>query len=152
MLRGCITGIAEVSLRVHNLEVMRKFYEEVLGLQIAKEFDDYLGRSVHYVIGDPAGMQRLALYEETYRGWMERDRSSRINVKQSTLHHLSFHIAPADFDAEKQRLEQMGIAILRAEEVTGMRTHRFYFADPEGNIIEFRSVDPPAERTEPPGT
>lgn len=141
MQRGYITGIAEISLRVHNLEVMRKFYEDVLGLPLAKESDDYLGRSVHYEIGDPAGMQRLSLYEETYRGWMERDRSSRINVKQSTLHHLSFHIAPENFDSEKQRLEQLGIAVLRSEDVTGMRTRRFYFADPEGNIIEFRSVD-----------
>ncbi len=137
----CITGIAEVSLRVHNLDVMRKFYEEVLGLEVEQDLDDHSGRCVFYSlgIGDARDGQKMALFQETYTGWIERDRASRINVKQSTLHHLAFNVPPEDFESEKNRLEQLGIRILRSDTAAWMQARMFYFADPEGNIIEFRS-------------
>ncbi len=137
----CITGIAEVSLRAHNLDVMRKFYEEVLELDVVEDLDDHKGRCVFYAVGRDGSRrsQQIALFQETYRGWMERDRASRINVKQSTLHHLAFHVLPEEFESEKNRLEQLGIRILRSDTAGWMQARMFYFADPEGNIIEFRS-------------
>jgi catechol-2,3-dioxygenase len=139
----CITAITEISLRVHNLDIMRKFYEEVLGLEVIQEFDDHSGRCVFYAIGDGDHRdgQKMALFQETYKSWIERDRSSRINVKQSTLHHFAFNIPPEDFESEKRRLEQLGIQILRSGTAPWMRARMFYFADPEGNIIEFRRDD-----------
>ena len=35
-----ITGIAEVSLRVHDLDLMRRFYEQVIGLEVMRENQD----------------------------------------------------------------------------------------------------------------
>jgi len=138
-----ITGLAEISLRVHNLKVMRRFYEEVLRLQVMQEFDDSSGRCVFYTIGngDQRDRQNMALFQETYKSWIERDRSSRINVKQSTLRHLAFNIAPEEFESEKRRLEDLCVVILRSGTGTWMQTRMFYFADPEGNVIEFRSYD-----------
>ena len=35
-----ITGIAEIALRVHNLDLMRRFYEQVIGLEVLREIKD----------------------------------------------------------------------------------------------------------------
>ncbi len=32
-----ITGIAEIALRVHDLDLMRRFYEQVIGLEVLRE-------------------------------------------------------------------------------------------------------------------
>jgi catechol 2,3-dioxygenase-like lactoylglutathione lyase family enzyme len=32
-----VTGIVEISQRVHDLDLMRRFYEQVLGLQVLRE-------------------------------------------------------------------------------------------------------------------
>ena len=35
-----ITGIAEIALRVHDLDLMRRFYEQVIGLEVLRENKD----------------------------------------------------------------------------------------------------------------
>ena len=35
-----IMGIAEISLRVHDLPAMRRFYEEVVGLKVLREIEE----------------------------------------------------------------------------------------------------------------
>jgi len=32
-----VKGIAEISLRVHDLDLMRRFYEQVIGLEVLRE-------------------------------------------------------------------------------------------------------------------
>ena len=46
-----ITGIAEISLRVHDLDLMRRFYEEVIGLEVLREYEDSEGKAVFYAVG-----------------------------------------------------------------------------------------------------
>jgi catechol-2,3-dioxygenase len=134
-----IMGIAEISLRVHDLNVMRRFYEEVIGLKVLREYEDSQGKAVFYVVG--TGDENLALFEEKLISWSMRDKSPQIDPRLTTFHHLAFNIALDDFESEKKRIEQIGIEIVNSGTGRWMHARMFYFFDPEGNLIEFKSHD-----------
>jgi len=134
-----ITGIAEISLRVHDLDLMRRFYEQVIGLQVLRENQESSGKAIFYAVG--AGDENLALFEEKLIGWFTRDKSPQIDPKLTTLSHIAFSIALDDFESEKKRIEQLGIEIIDSGTSSWMHSRMFYFFDPEGNLIEFKSHD-----------
>jgi catechol-2,3-dioxygenase len=135
-----ITGIAEISLRVHDLDLMRRFYEQVIGLQVLRENQESSGKAVFYAVG--AGEDNLVLFEEKLIGWFTRDKSPQIDPKLTTLSHIAFSIALDDFESEKKRMEQLGIEIVDSGTSSWMHSRMFYFFDdPEGNLIEFKSHD-----------
>ena len=134
-----ITGIAEISLRVHDLDLMRRFYEQVMGLQVLREIQESSGKAIFYAVG--AGGENLALFEEKLIGWFTRDKSPQIDPKLTTLSHIAFGIALDDFESERKRIEQLGIEIIDSGTSSWMHSRMFYFFDPEGNLIEFKSHD-----------
>ena len=134
-----ITGIAEISLRVNDLDRMRRFYEQVIGLEILRENQESSGKAIFYAVG--AGDENLALFEEKLVGWFTRDKSPQIDPKLTTLSHIAFSIALDDFESEKKRLESLGIEIVDSGTSSWMHCRMFYFFDPEGNLIEFKSHD-----------
>ena len=134
-----ITGLAEISLRVHDLDLMRKFYEQVIGLEVLRENQYSQGSAIFYAVG--AGDDNLALFEETLMDWYTRDKSSHIDPQRTTLAHFALSIALDDFESEKRRIEQLGIEIMSSGTSSWMHCRMFYFFDPEGNLIEFKSQD-----------
>jgi len=136
-----VTGIAEISLRVHDLDLMRKFYEQVLGLEVLREIKNSDGTviGVFHTVG--AGDDNLALFDEKLIDWFTRDKSPQIDPKLTTLSHIALSIALDDFESEKKRLEQLGIEIIESGTSSWMHCRMFYFFDPEGNLIEFKSHD-----------
>ena len=134
-----ITGVAEVALRVHDLALMRRFYEQVIGLEVLREIKESNGRIIFYAVG--AGNDHLALFEEKWIDWFTRDKSPQIDPKLTTLSHIAFSIALDDFESEKKRIEQLGIEIVSSDTSSWLHCRMFYFFDPEGNLIEFNSHD-----------
>jgi len=136
-----ITGIAEIALRVHDLDLMRKFYEQVIGLEVLRESKDSKGTVivVFYAVG--AGNDYLALFEEKLMDWYTRDKSPQIDPKLTTLSHFALSIALDNFESEKKRIEQLGIEIVHSNTSSWLHCRMFYFFDPEGNLIEFNSYD-----------
>ena len=134
-----ITGIAEIALRVHDLDLMRKFYEQVIGLEVLREYEHSDGKAIFYAVG--AGNDHLALFEEKLIDWYTRDKSPQIDPKLTTLSHFAFSIALDDFESEKKRIEQLGIEIMHSDASSWLHCRMFYFFDPEGNLIEFNSPD-----------
>ena len=134
-----ITGIAEIALRVHDLDLMRRFYEQVIGLEVLRENKHKDGQAIFYAVG--AGSDHLALFEEKWIDWFTRDKSPQIDPKLTTLSHFAFSIALDDFESEKKRIEQLGIEIINSGTSSWMHCRMFYFFDPEGNLIEFNSYD-----------
>jgi catechol 2,3-dioxygenase-like lactoylglutathione lyase family enzyme len=97
-----VKGLGEVSIRVKNLDVMQKFYEEVIGLEV-------LGRGESQVFfkiaeGYAGHTQNLALFDASNRMFLE-NKSPQLNSDQSTLHHIALNIALEDFESERRRLE-----------------------------------------------
>ena len=136
-----ITGITEIALRVHDLDLMRKFYEQVPGLEVLREIKNSDGTviGVFYTVG--TGDDNLALFDEKLIDWFTRDKSPQIDPKLTTLSHIALGIALDDFESEKKRIEQLGIEIIESGTSSWMHCRMFYFFDPEGNLIEFKSHD-----------
>ena len=134
-----ITGIAEIALRVHDLDLMRRFYEQVIGLEVLREIKDSNGTIIFYAVG--AGNDHMALFEEKLMDWFTRDKSPQIDPKLTTLSHFAIRIALDDFESEKKRIEQLGIEIAYTNTSSWLHCRMFYFFDPEGNLIEFNSHD-----------
>ncbi|HVU90508.1 MAG TPA: VOC family protein [Pirellulales bacterium] len=137
MPNKAIRSLGEIALRVDNLDAMRKFYENVIGLTLLKRFE----HAVFFKIADGyAGhTQVLALFnrssEPGYAG---------LNPATTTVDHLAFEIDRADYDAELARLKALGLSVETATHAwVGWRS--IYVRDPEGNQVELVCHDPTIE-------
>jgi catechol 2,3-dioxygenase-like lactoylglutathione lyase family enzyme len=120
-----IKGIAEIVLNVRNVEASLEFYQEVLGLEI-------IGRPgpIFLKAGDPAVNipQMVVLFP------LPPDAAQFETPR--TLHHLALELDPVDFEAEEQRLKDLGYQIRYGQHpVIPSRT--MYVDDPDGNEVEF---------------
>ena len=123
-----IKGLGEVSICVRDLDAMRKFYEEVVGLEVIRQEDEYVFFKVAEGYGGHS--QNLALFEA----------SNTLNPQESTLHHIALNVALEDFETEKMRLEGLGLKI-DATVHEWLHVRSMYFYDPEGNHLEFVAYD-----------
>ena len=132
-----VKGLGEVSIRVKNLEAMKKFYEEVVGLEVLRHEESF----VFFKIAEGYGghSQNLALFDASDRLFLE-NKSLKLNSEQSTLHHIALNISPEDFEAEKRRLEVLGLKV-NATVHEWIHVRSMYFSDPEGNMLEFVCYD-----------
>jgi len=134
-----IKALGEVALRVRNLEAMQEFYEKIIGLELVGRYENVI---VFFQIapGYEGHIQTLALFDQS----AEADHTSRhyagVDSEKSTLHHLAFSISLADFEAEKVRLQNLGLDVETSEH--GLAHFRsLYIADPEGNVVELVCYD-----------
>ena len=128
-----IKALGEIALRVTDLDTMQRFYEEIVGLEVMRRADN----AVFFKIADGYGghTQVLALFDRSsspgYRG---------LNAATSTVDHIAFEIAVADYDSEKTRLESLGQTVTTAEHAW-VHWRSLYVKDPEGNEVEWVCYD-----------
>ncbi len=127
--RSAVKSLGEVALRVNNLPEMRRFYQEVLGLEVLGAF----GSAVLLRIADDFGghTQVLGLF----------DRSIPVGAEHTTVDHIAFTIALGDFESERQRLEALGFNV-EVKNHDWVRWRSLYLRDPEGNQVELVCYDP----------
>jgi catechol-2,3-dioxygenase len=123
-----VKGLGEVSILVKDLDAMHKFYKEVVGLEVLRRDEGF----VFFKVAEGYGghTQNLALFEA----------SSTPNSQASTLHHIALNVALEDFESEKTRLEGLGLKV-NATVHEWLHVRSLYFADPEGNTLEFVCYD-----------
>ena len=124
-----IRALGEVALRVNDLFKMKRFYEDVLGLEVLGEF----AAAVLLRIADDYGghTQVLGLF----------DRSVPVGPERTTVDHIAFTIALDDYESERKRLEALGLAV-EVNDHKSVKWRSLYFHDPEGNEVEFVCFDP----------
>jgi catechol 2,3-dioxygenase len=128
-----IKALGEIALRVDNLDLMQRFYQDVVGLELMARFE----RAAFFRIaaGHGGHTQVLALFDRSaqpdYRG---------LDRARSTIDHIAFEIDLADFSREKDRLERLGLDVSTAEHAW-VHWRSLYVADPEGNLIEWVCYD-----------
>lgn len=132
-----VKGSGEVSIRVMNLDAMHKFYEEVVGLEVLRRDESF----VFFKVAEGYGghTQNLALFEAGERSFIET-KSPELSEEKTTLHHIALNISLEDYETEKRRLEGLGLKI-QATEHAWLHVRSLYFADPEGNLLEFVCYD-----------
>jgi catechol 2,3-dioxygenase len=129
-----IKGLGEIALRVRDLDAMQRFYEQVIGLELLKRFEN----AAFFRLADGFGghTQVLALFDRSaepgYAG---------LNAATTTVDHIAFEIGRADYDAELRRLRDLGLAVETAEHAW-VQWRSLYVTDPEGNTVELVCYDP----------
>jgi catechol-2,3-dioxygenase len=128
-----VRGLGEIALRVNNLDAMQTFYEEVIGLPLMSRVPN----CAFFKLADGYGghTQVLALFDRSknlgYRG---------TDAATSTIDHIAFEIALADFAGEKKRLEVLGLQVETTEHAW-VHWRSLYVTDPEGNQVELVCFD-----------
>ena len=114
-----ITGLAELTLQVHDLDALEAFYTDVFGLRVLKREDD----RVWLAAGDRS---RLGLW---LPGPKEFGDEGGAHV------HYAFGVRPGTLDAIVGRLEELGVPVEGPVEHPG-GDRSIYLSDPEGNVVE----------------
>ena len=128
-----IKGLAEIALRVNDLDKMTRFYEEVIGLEILERFD----KTVFFRIaeGVEGHVQVLALFDRSgTKGY------TGIDSKKSTIDHIAFGISKSDYESEMKRIEALGYEVRTAYH-EWVKWRSLYVTDPEGNNVEMVCYD-----------
>ncbi|MEE8458390.1 MAG: VOC family protein [Phycisphaerales bacterium] len=136
-----IRGLGEIALRVDDLDGMRAFYEDVVGLRLMKRFEHavflriaegYGGHTQILALFDRAAApNRPDFFETTFRG---------VDQPGSPLDHLAFEIDLSNIETERRRLESLGVEI-KPDEFGFVHWRSIFFRDPEGNMVEFVAYD-----------
>ena len=134
-----IKALGEVVLRVRNLEAMQEFYEKVVGLELLERFENTM---VFFRIGpdheDHA--QSLALCDQSGEADHPSLHYTGVDPEKSTLHHMAFTISLSDYEAEKERLQNLGLDVETGKH-PWVHYRSLYIADPERNVVEFVCYD-----------
>ena len=129
MSKTAIKALGEVALRVNDLAAMKQFYQDVIGLEVLREFPN----SVFFKVTEGFGghTQVFVLF----------DSSVPVTSDRTTLDHIAFAIALNDYDSELNRLRTLGLTV---ETTTHewVQWRSMYVHDPEGNEVELVCHDP----------
>lgn len=124
---GCVQGLAEIVLWVHDLPASVAFYRDVLGLSVispSERTNPIFLQAGPAQVGIPQMVVLVQLPDDAPPFGRPR-----------TLHHLALAVASGDFDAERQRLKQLGFT-LRSGQHPVVPSHTMYLDDPDGNEVE----------------
>jgi catechol 2,3-dioxygenase-like lactoylglutathione lyase family enzyme len=122
---SAIRGLVEVVLVVNDIDASVKFYRDTLGLEVFSPPHLPVKFLRFQAAADGIPQQIVLVPRAT------EDRPSGPPV----LHHIGLEVAPADFEAERDRLSQSGFE-LRTGQHPFMSVDAFYLDDPDGNEIE----------------
>lgn len=121
-----LTGIGHVNLRVADQEASKRFYRDVLGFRIAEEDPDHGG--VFMTLGE--NFHTLDIGQHPSPNEAPRPKRGQIG-----LAHIAFQVGSyAALRDAYAHLVENGVPILRAANHVNQRS--FYFADPDGNVLE----------------
>jgi catechol 2,3-dioxygenase-like lactoylglutathione lyase family enzyme len=121
--------IVETSLYSSNLEDMKDFYVDKLGLEFVSE---QKGR--HVFLKTENNMLLIFNHEITIT---ENETSNGASTPPSVI-HIAFEIESGEYDTAKKMLIQSNIQIEKEIEWgNSIKSKSIYFRDPAGNLVEF---------------
>ena len=120
--------LGELVLRVDDLDRMKVFYRDVVGLDVYHDEPPY----VFMKIADAADGHPQLL------GLFDRPKAEPSEAK--IMDHFAFLIDLEDYEREERRLHDLGVGTTRRElPYFGWRA--LFFLDPEGNVVELVCYD-----------
>lgn len=124
-----VGGLAEVSIRVSDLEKSVEFYTRVLGLEDVTPDDE----------GQMENGPRLLRVSKTETGYSQAVnlfRGKGVSGSDSgALHHLAFQVPRESFEENQKRFEELGFEPLRNDHPE-VPVRSMYIKDPDGYWIE----------------
>ncbi len=142
--KRAIRGLGEVALRVNNIESMRRFYEDVIGLPVWKKLqyppdakNHKKTEAVFFKLakGYKGHTQILVLFDRSpimgYRG---------LDPERTTFDHVAFETSRSDYESEKERIEKLGVKVT-TKVFPSFHWRSLFLNDPEGNAVELVCYD-----------
>ena len=134
-----IKALGEVVLRVRNLDTMQEFYEKVVGLELLERSENMM--AFFRIAPDYEGhTQSLALFDQSGEADHRLLHYTGVDPEKSPLHHMAFTISLSDYEAEKERLQNLGLDVETVQHIW-QHYRSLYITDPEGNVVEFVCYD-----------
>ena len=134
-----IKALGEVVLRVRNLDTMQEFYEKVVGLELLERSENIM--AFFRISPDYEGhTQTLALFDQSGEADHRSLHYTGVDPEKSPLHHMAFTISLSDYEAEKGRLQNLGLDVETVQHIW-QHYRSLYITDPEGNVVEFVCYD-----------
>lgn len=133
-----VRALGETVLRVRDLHAVKRFYTEIIGLDILQEFEGITFLKVSDGYGGHT--QIIGLFHESLPVAFPKDPREPVNLARTTLHHFALEIDRSDFDAELTRLRALGVEVTTFEH-RWCHWRSLYVRDPEGNILELVCYD-----------
>ena len=133
-----VRALGETVLRVKDLPRVKRFYIDVIGLDVLREFDGIVFLKVSDGYGGHT--QIIGLFHESLPVPFPRDAREAVHLEATSLHHFALEIDKNDFEAELARLQQLGVEVTTVEH-RWCRWRSLYVHDPEGNILELVCYD-----------
>jgi catechol 2,3-dioxygenase-like lactoylglutathione lyase family enzyme len=120
--------LGETVLRVKDLERVKRFYTDVIGLDVLREFEGVVFLKVSD--GYAGHTQIIGLFHESMPVPFPKDPREPVHLEATSLHHFALEIDRGDFDAELARLQGLGIDVTTVEH-RWCRWRSLYVRDPE---------------------
>ncbi|NBS59469.1 MAG: hypothetical protein EBS65_21010 [Betaproteobacteria bacterium] len=122
-------GVVHFSIAVSDLAASRRFYTEILGLELVSD------GSAFGMVFLRAGNDHVILAKS--------EAPLVRNARDSRRAHHAFKVAPDKYDAAKAFLASKGVEVFEEEDrKKGVFVGRqFYIHDPDGSVIEFTEWD-----------
>jgi len=137
MLEHKIKGLGEIVLRVNNMEMMRNFYQNILGLELIRGSEEYTFLKIAEGYGGHT--QIVALFAKTNLNAFNEE-LSRIDVINSSLHHVALEIDKNDYHDIINLLNVHKIEF-KTETFEWVKWKSIFIKDPEMNVVEFVCYD-----------
>ncbi|WP_164669737.1 VOC family protein [Virgibacillus doumboii] len=115
---GIFKGVHQVNFRVKDMDLSRKWYHEVLGCTVQKDFGDTV---VLGVDNTPGNNTSICLIKHAEGSVPDNENGT----------HPVLSISPEHAENCKNQLQEQGVEIVEG----GGQAH-FKFKDPDGNLIE----------------
>lgn len=133
-----VRALGETVLRFKDLERVKRFYTDVIGLDVLRDFEGITFLKV--ADGHGGHTQIIGLFHESLPAPFPKDPRGPVHPETTSLHHFALEIDRGDFDAELARLQGLGIDVTIVEH-RWCRWRSLYVHDPEGNILELVCYD-----------
>lgn len=137
---GMVAGLAEVVLRVRDLDRMQAFYGGTLGLPLWRRFGDDM---VFFKLDASAGgrQQAITLLVERWPSNVAGHGWAGLDPSRTTIHHFALALDLEALRRATALLRQAGVAATeRTFPWVGWRS--LMLQDPEGNVVELVADDP----------
>ena len=132
-----IRALGEIVLRVRDLDSVKRFYTEVIGLDVLQEFEGVTFLKV--ATGYGGHTQIVGLFRETLPVPSNALREP-VRIEGTSLHHFALEIDKDDYFTELERLQRLGVQVTTFEH-RWCHWRSIYVRDPEGNILELVCYD-----------
>ena len=117
-----LRGMRHIALKVRNVAIAKRFYQDLLGMKVVWEPDD---KNVYL----SSGCDNLAIHEVT-EGFAK-------SAEERQLDHLGFIVESIDRVQElEQDFVRQGVPLVHPFKIHRDGSASFYCADPDGIVIQ----------------